>query len=146
MGRDACRRRRHGGTREPSRRNALAGACEESAHRAGRAEPLESPRAQEENDPRRERPKKRTQRHAAEKYGETAMTNERIGKAAGVVWGLLAEIDDGRTVAQIKKQAAGFSGDEVVAAIGWLAREGKLAFQTQGRKTAIALSTAEPVY
>ena len=69
------------------------------------------------------------------------MTTERIGEVAGEVWNLLAETEAGLTLSQIKKKIDG-TGDEVVAAVGWLAREDKLSFEAQARKTLIALCNA----
>ena len=51
-------------------------------------------------------------------------TNAQVGEAAGKVWHLLN--DNGpQTLAQIKKKVNG-SGDLVVFALGWLAREEKV--------------------
>jgi hypothetical protein len=60
-----------------------------------------------------------------------------IGHAAGDVWGVLSR-GEPLTVAAIKKEVAA-PGDVVVAAIGWLAREDKLAFDTAGRAVKISL-------
>jgi hypothetical protein len=60
-----------------------------------------------------------------------------IGHAAGDVWGVLVR-DGSLTVVAIKK-AVDAPGDVVMAAIGWLAREDKLEFSTQGRSVKISL-------
>jgi len=56
---------------------------------------------------------------------------------AGDVWGLLVR-DGTLTVAAIKKSIDA-PGDVVLAAIGWLAREDKLEFLTQGRSVKVSL-------
>ncbi len=61
----------------------------------------------------------------------SSFSTEAIGEAAGYVWGALAEKGP-MTVAALK-QACPVSGDLVLAAIGWLAREDKLEFETSGR-------------
>ena len=60
-----------------------------------------------------------------------------IGHVAGDVWGLLVR-DGTLTVAAIKKSIDA-PGDVVLAAIGWLAREDKLEFLTQGRSVKVSL-------
>jgi hypothetical protein len=60
-----------------------------------------------------------------------------IGHAAGEVWGFLSG-GAPRTIAEIKK-AVNAPGDVVVAAIGWLAREDKLEFVTNGKTVRIGL-------
>jgi winged helix-turn-helix protein DUF2582 len=66
-----------------------------------------------------------------------ALSDVEIGHVAGDVWGVLAR-DGEMTIAAIKK-AVPASGDSVMAAIGWLAREHKLVFITQGRSVKISL-------
>jgi Winged helix-turn-helix domain (DUF2582) len=60
-----------------------------------------------------------------------------IGHVAGDVWGLLVR-DGSLTVAAIKKSIDA-PPDLVLAAIGWLAREDKLDFSTQGRSVKVSL-------
>ncbi|MCI0334515.1 MAG: winged helix-turn-helix domain-containing protein [Planctomycetes bacterium] len=60
-----------------------------------------------------------------------------IGDAAGKVWGLLST-DGGQSIAAIKKSVDA-PPDVVLAAIGWLAREDKLDFETSGRTVKISL-------
>jgi hypothetical protein len=60
-----------------------------------------------------------------------------IGHAAGEVWGILSGSEP-RTIADIKKLAKS-PADVVVAAIGWLAREDKLEFVTNGKTVKIGL-------
>jgi hypothetical protein len=62
---------------------------------------------------------------------------EAIGRTAGEVWGLLHEAGD-VPLSTIKKQLD-LPADLVAAALGWLAREGKLAIETSGRATLVRL-------
>lgn len=71
-----------------------------------------------------------------------AMLSDRIGEAAGAVWQKLREAEKGCTVTELKK-ISGFTTDEVVAAVGWLAREDKIDLCEQRKKTIIRLSRAE---
>ena len=69
----------------------------------------------------------------------STLNAERIGKAAGAVWNKLhARAKDGVTLTDLKK-VTGFTADECLAGIGWLAREGKLCFETQGKKSVVKL-------
>jgi Winged helix-turn-helix domain (DUF2582) len=65
------------------------------------------------------------------------LSSTEIGHVAGDVWGLLVR-DGAQTVSAIKKSISA-PGDVVLAAIGWLAREGKLEFSLQGRSVRISL-------
>ena len=68
------------------------------------------------------------------------MNTEKIGAAVGALWARLAESgDEGVTLTELKKEP-GLTGDEVVAALGWLAREGKLSFKAQGRRSFVSLA------
>ena len=72
---------------------------------------------------------------------------DQIGMAAGAVWSKLSEETgegSGYTLTQLKK-IGGFTSDEIVAAIGWLAREGKIAFDVEKKKTVLRLASAELV-
>jgi hypothetical protein len=60
-----------------------------------------------------------------------------IGHVAGDVWGILSR-GEPVTVAAIKKEVQA-PGDIVAAAIGWLAREDKLVFDTSSRTVKISL-------
>jgi len=68
---------------------------------------------------------------------QRTLSDRDIGEVAGEIWQLLSA-SDGRTLAAIKK-SVGAPADVVVAAVGWLAREGKLAFITHGRTVKLAL-------
>jgi hypothetical protein len=71
--------------------------------------------------------------------GVRPLTHLHIGDVAGEVWGLLAK-SDGQTLTAIKKSIDA-PADLVVAAVGWLAREDKLAFTTSGRTVKLALKS-----
>ncbi|HEX3601433.1 MAG TPA: winged helix-turn-helix domain-containing protein [Lacipirellulaceae bacterium] len=66
-----------------------------------------------------------------------AMTGIEIGHVAGDVWGALTRKGP-LTVTGIKKEVKA-PGEVVTAAIGWLARENKLTFDTAGRAVKISL-------
>lgn len=65
------------------------------------------------------------------------LSSELIGESAGEVWRVLAERGP-QSLASLKK-ASDAPGDLVVLAVGWLAREEKLAFETNGRTAIISL-------
>jgi len=68
---------------------------------------------------------------------QRTLSNHDIGAVAGEIWGLLAK-SNGQTLAAIKKSADA-PADVVVAAVGWLAREGKLEFAVSGRTVKLTL-------
>src|SRR5262245_21051736 len=61
--------------------------------------------------------------------GERAMTGVEIGHVAGEVWAALEKGE--QSIAGLKK-AVGAPADMVLAAVGWLAREDKIEFRTNG--------------
>ncbi len=67
---------------------------------------------------------------------------ERIGQAAGQIWQVLAKakkpvnIADLGKLTKIKTQIA-YQG------LGWLAKEGKIVYQTKGARTSVSLAPAE---
>ncbi len=61
------------------------------------------------------------------------MTYEEIGDNAGIVWRALATADRKKTLEEISEYT-GLKAIEVAAAIGWLAREGKLLFMEENGK------------
>jgi hypothetical protein len=63
---------------------------------------------------------------------------ERIGVVAGEVWTVLSE-NGPMTIAKLAK-AIDEPRDMIMQATGWLAREGKLSIDDQGRHRMIALS------
>ena len=62
-----------------------------------------------------------------------------IGTAAGVVWERLRREGEAGVFLTDLKKTPGLRADEVTAAVGWLAREGKLHFTPSGRRVSIAL-------
>lgn len=65
------------------------------------------------------------------------LTQDEIGHVAGEVWRLLAS-ENNRSLTSIKKSIDA-PDVLVLAAIGWLAREGKLQFDASGRSTSVSL-------
>ena len=63
-------------------------------------------------------------------------SDEQIGDTAGQIWHALAT--GPQTVASLKKSIDA-PGDLVPAALGWLAREGKLSFDNNGRSVTVSL-------
>jgi len=71
------------------------------------------------------------------------MNTTTIGEAAGIIWQHLSgQPDKPSTLKEIQKLKGGGAND-AVAAVGWLAREGKLEFTTAGRSTRIRLCRGE---
>lgn len=71
------------------------------------------------------------------------MNTEKIGQAAGAIWSKLhTKGDKGVTFTELKK-LSGFTNDAVMAGLGWLAREGKVEFKVQGKKTVVTLVEQE---
>ena len=61
------------------------------------------------------------------------MNVRRIGENAGIVWRILNGENRKWEYREIK-EATGLSDSELNAAIGWLAREGKIQFEEHGSK------------
>ncbi len=68
---------------------------------------------------------------------KTPLSEESIGIAAGELWARLTEKP--ATVAELKK-ATSCSDELTLVAIGWLAREGKLHFETTSRSVTLSLA------
>jgi hypothetical protein len=68
---------------------------------------------------------------------QTGFSSDQIGHTAGQVWDVLTR-RDGQSLAELKKSTAA-PADLVVAAVGWLAREGKLEFAANGRSVTVSL-------
>ena len=67
------------------------------------------------------------------------MNNETIGTNAGLVWNAL-NANNGQTIKDLKK-ATKIKTDKVLfSALGWLAREGKLAFAAKDEEIVVALA------
>jgi DNA-binding IclR family transcriptional regulator len=62
---------------------------------------------------------------------------DQIGEAAGKVWRYLAE-QGARSVSQIQR-GTGLSQSLTYLALGWLAREGKIRFEQEGRALLVAV-------
>lgn len=69
--------------------------------------------------------------------GQRPISNALIGETAGKVWQRLAA-KNGQTLAALKKSVQA-PDDHVLAAVGWLAREDKLAFEASGRTIKVTL-------
>jgi hypothetical protein len=74
---------------------------------------------------------------SAEAPRQQGMSPEIIGQTAGDVWKVLSD-RGGQTLAGLKK-AVDASDDQVMLAVGWLAREDKLVFETNGRTISVSL-------
>lgn len=66
------------------------------------------------------------------------MILETIGENAGTVWRLLNAAEVPLTIPELKQQA-GLSDHDLYAAMGWLAREGKIFFAEKDGSTRIGL-------
>lgn len=64
----------------------------------------------------------------------------RIGETAGAIWATL-QTDGPMSLSRLVKQI-GLPRDQVMQAIGWLAREDKLAFEDNGRNRLVCLREA----
>ncbi len=72
------------------------------------------------------------------------MTTDRIGQAAGSIWQKLHEKGTAGLLLADLKKITGFTTDEALAGLGWLAREGKLSFkENPQRKLAVTLVEEE---
>jgi hypothetical protein len=70
--------------------------------------------------------------------GETKqLSTESIGEAAGAIWSCL-DSNGPQTLAKLKKTVDA-PADVTLAAVGWLAREGKLVFETSAKAVTISL-------
>jgi hypothetical protein len=68
---------------------------------------------------------------------QRGLSSEMIGSTAGEVWKVLADRGP-QTLASLKKSSDA-PDDQVLLALGWLAREDKLAFETNGRTVTVSL-------
>jgi hypothetical protein len=98
------------------------------------AKPSKTANAQVAGGSMTEENKRTASAPAAIKVG---MSSEAIGHTAGEVWRVL---DDrgGQTITGLKK-AVDAPDELVLAALGWLARENKLAFAVNGRSISVSL-------
>ena len=72
------------------------------------------------------------------------MTDETIGKAAGVIWQHLSDRGESAVTLASLKKIPGVRADEAMAAVGWLAREGKLSFDASKRNCTVSLTELVP--
>ena len=63
---------------------------------------------------------------------------ESIGQAAGAIWELLCSRKNPVSVTDLPKLTK-FTAQVAYQALGWLAREGKIEYQTKGQKTSVSL-------
>ena len=71
------------------------------------------------------------------------MNDETIGKAAGVIWQHLSDRGETAVTLGSLKKIPGIRPDEAMAAVGWLAREGKLRFDDSKRTCMVILFDLE---
>ena len=64
---------------------------------------------------------------------------EQIGTNAGLVWHALNDSKKPLTVKEIQKEAGIRTQDEVRLALGWLAKEGKVAFEGSDKDCKVSL-------
>jgi hypothetical protein len=81
--------------------------------------------------------KKAAPKPKAEAAPKRAFSTEEIGLVAGDVWHVLSS-EGTKTAAELTKAVAA-PAELVAAALGWLAREDKLAFETNGRSVSVSL-------
>ncbi len=67
---------------------------------------------------------------------------ERIGQAAGQIWQALSTTNGPVNIADLGKLTK-LKTQIAYQGLGWLAREGKIAYQTNGAKTSVSLTSAE---
>lgn len=65
---------------------------------------------------------------------------EKIGTNAGIVWRVLDGATAPMDLKSIKKQTKLSTEREVLLALGWLAKEGKLVFEGSGRDFTVRLA------
>jgi hypothetical protein len=82
-------------------------------------------------------PKTVPAKSAAKTATEKSLSSHDIGEVAGEVWQLLSA-GEPQTLASVKKSVKA-PADVVAAAIGWLAREDKLAFTMSGKTLKLGL-------
>ncbi len=74
---------------------------------------------------------------AASVARQRLLSDHQIGEVAGEIWHELAQ-QDGQSLTALKKSIDA-PAELVFAAVGWLAREGKLDFATSGRSVKVSL-------
>jgi NDP-sugar pyrophosphorylase family protein len=66
-----------------------------------------------------------------------------IGKAAGLIWKYLSAHGSRLSTLTELQKIKGIGANDAAAAVGWLAREGKLEFKQEGRVTKVKLVSSE---
>ncbi|HPD46357.1 MAG TPA: winged helix-turn-helix domain-containing protein [Anaerohalosphaeraceae bacterium] len=66
---------------------------------------------------------------------------EQIGQAAGKVWQVLSK--KGTVNVSDLPKLTGLKSQIAYQGLGWLAREGKLTYETKGQRTTVSLAPAE---
>ena len=66
------------------------------------------------------------------------MTAEKIGQAAGIIWQMLSQASGRVNITDIAKKT-NLTTQLAYQGLGWLAREGKLAYQKKGRSIYVSL-------
>ena len=72
------------------------------------------------------------------------MDVDRIGAAAGLIWQRLRQ-GGALTLLEIKKTRGDCTSDEIVAGLGWLAREGKVSIEPRSRRYYVSLVEADAI-
>ncbi len=67
---------------------------------------------------------------------------ERIGQAAGQIWQVLVEAKKPVNITELAKLTK-LKTQTAYQGLGWLAREGKIVYQTKGTKTSVSLAPAQ---
>ena len=67
---------------------------------------------------------------------------ETIGQAAGQIWQVLSTKDSPVSIADLPKLTK-LKAQVAYQGLGWLAREGKVSYETKGTKTLVSLLPAE---
>ncbi len=88
--------------------------------------------------PRKEVKPEAPRKEAAREAVKAEDLGGQIGEAAGLVWHYLK--DHGATSASKLSEGTNLDRDSVQRAIGWLAREGKVAIERRGRNDCFALA------
>ena len=74
------------------------------------------------------------------------MNAEKIGQAAGAVWKKLHDKGvSGVAFADLKK-ITGYTSDDILVGLGWLAREGKLSFKDGPQKKLVVTLVEEEIF
>ncbi len=67
---------------------------------------------------------------------------QEIGQAAGQIWQALSTTNGPVNITKLAK-LSGLKTQIAYQGLGWLAKEGKIAYHTNGAKTSVSLTSAE---